>query len=217
MLRLSNVRLGAPYLGIADADIPNPRLKTARVRLGMTAICGARDWIDCLSAVGPTLAAFVAVLVSVWATIVARRGAAAMEASTELQRSISRPRLTVLQATGAQDGGSLVSMELQNSGQTAARVVGFKVFADGKEQPYTDEPASQYWAKVLSEVGLTQVGSLAANMFKPGKHTVPGGTSQLLMSAVIPNVDPLVARGAVRKVIFEVEYRSNAGDVYRIP
>jgi hypothetical protein len=183
----------------------------------MTAICGARDWIDCLSAVGPTLAAFVAVLVSVWATIVARRGAAAVEASTELQRSISRPRLAVLQLTGTQANGTAVSMELQNTGQTAARLLSFRVFVDGNELPDSDEAPQQYWLNVLSAVGLTQVGSLTGNMFKTGKHTVPAVSSQPLVSALIPNSDLITVRAAIRRLIFEAEYCSNAGDVYRIP
>jgi hypothetical protein len=182
----------------------------------LSAVCPSRYWLDVLSAVGPTLAAGVAVGVSVWATLVARQSVAAMEASTALQRAISRPRLSVPMVPGVDVNGVSLTVRLRNSGLTVAHVLWFKVLVEGKEQPYQFESGSDFWFKVLAALGLTQVGALHGAMLKSSVH-IPAGESLPLLSAVFHNTPEPLLRAALERLKFAAEYRSMWGDVYKIP
>lgn len=173
-------------------------------------------WLDVLSAVGPTLAAVVAVGVSIWATLVAKRSVEAMQANTDLQRAISRPRLTIALVTMRHDSGTGLTLHLQNSGLTAARVRRLRVLVDSKEQPHHSESGDDFWLKVLPELGFKQTGLLVGAIYTPPFHVAAGASMQLL-SVVLISTDQSTARIGLQKLTFEAEYTSSWGEVYRVP
>jgi hypothetical protein len=173
-------------------------------------------WLDVLSAVGPTLAAGIAVGVSIWATLVAKRSVEALQANTDLQRAISRPLLTIYPVTERHDSGTALTLELQNTGQTVAHIRQFRVLVDGKEQLPQIESGNAFWLTVLTELGFKQTGAINGAMFTP-PVLVAGGDSLPLLSVVLNNTDVLAARIGLRRLKFEAEYTSSWGEVYRIP
>lgn len=173
-------------------------------------------WLDVLSAVGPTIAAGVAVWVSIWATFVAKRSVEAMEANTTLQRAVSRPRLTISLVTARHDSGTGLTLELQNIGQTAAYVRQFRVLVDGKVRPDEIESGNNFWLEVLTELELQQTGQLTGAIYTPPFH-VAGGGSMPLLSVVLINTDERATHVVLQRLKFEAEYASSSKDIYKIP
>jgi hypothetical protein len=163
--------------------------------------CAPRDWLDVLSAVGPTVAAGIAVAVSVWAVSVAKQSTAAAQAGVDLQRSLSNPRLSILERVYP-DGGTVEwIVELQNSGISPGSISSFRVFANDKEIEHPlMQSATEFWLAVFMAVGITQIGKLIGDYWRTPtlKAAPPCGWSPLCSSGLARRSRPPCARSAWR-------------------
>jgi hypothetical protein len=99
---------------------------------GLAAVCAPRDTLDALSALGSTVAAGLAVTVSIWAVIVARQSAVETQAGLHLQRALGNPRLSILECVFPVGGTVEWIVDLHNSGVSPISIAAFRVFVAGR-------------------------------------------------------------------------------------
>jgi hypothetical protein len=177
-------------------------------------ICTSRDFLDVLSAVGPTVAAGVAVIVSVWAVVVARQSTAATKAGVDLQRALSNPRLSILERVFP-DGGTVEwVVELQNSGISPGSITTFKVFGNDKEIDHLPmQSAAEFWMAVFMAVGIKQFGRFKGDYWR--SRNVDGGATVSLFSAVFTSPRPQIA-ACMRQIRIEIDYAALTGYRFKL-
>src|SRR5947209_5069354 len=88
-------------------------------------VCGPRDFFDLLSAVGPTIAAGVAVAVAIWQAVVSH-------VMLKRERKRTAPRISIQKGVGTTRGVPDISLVLQNTGETRAIVETLELAVDGE-------------------------------------------------------------------------------------
>lgn len=133
-------------------------------------------------------------------------GFAAIVATVVIAMRVNRPVLIVReQQSVPQSLGWVVALE--NVGRSVARIVTFRVIADGRECPPRplEDPVA-YWQNVLAELGLPRSG-MENDARLPALISVGANVTEQLFHATIRG-PPLNARAATRKLRFEIVYVS---------
>jgi hypothetical protein len=174
-------------------------------------VCGPRDWIYVLSAVGPTIAAGIAVAVAIWQVVVSH-------ATLRRERRRAAPRLRVQKGLRTTIGGlPEFYFALGNDGETRATVGTLEIAADG--QPFAFDPmqpAPAQWAHLLEVLGIVALQGGEANIYVPPFAIAPGETRVFLRAGVQgPNADlTAIVRDRLR---FSGTYSSIFGETLTFP
>ena len=177
-------------------------------------VCTPRDALDVLSALGPTIAAGLALLVSVWAVIVAKQSAAATQAGVDLQRALSNPRLSILERVYPEGGTIDWVVELQNSGISPASITALRVFVSGQEVNHPPmQGANEFWLNIFAAAGITEIGRLKGDYWRT--RNVAGTSTIPMVSAVFTGPRPQIA-SAMRSIRVEIDYAALTGDKFNL-
>jgi hypothetical protein len=143
-------------------------------------VCGPRDLLDVLSAVGPTVAAFIAVGVAIWQVWLSRSAL-----TRERQRTAPLIRIQKTVGTPAPDVYQLL-VAISNVGETRALVESFALVVDGNTRSFdpAQTPPPQFWAGVLDTLGVVGYQVREGNMPVPPFSLAAAETRTLLVAVV---------------------------------
>jgi hypothetical protein len=147
--------------------------------------CVPRDWSAVLSAIGPTIAAGIAVAVAIWQVVVSH-------SMLKRERRRTAPRVGIQKKVTAKGVLQETYVALTNVGETRATVQDFEIAVDG--EPFTFDPteaAAAQWTHLLDRLGI--VGLRAGgefNVYFPPFSLAAGQTLVLLRAPIHgPNSD----------------------------